>query len=272
MKDLLEKWKKFSKEETRRFLIFLSIPLVVIILMIVIVLVDKPNKQGTKGTEEVLASVESSAAVDKSKETEPEKVEITLKKEAVPKIHDLMEAYFKARRTCDTKALSNVYGETSSKEELNAQGVKLEEEVKFYQDYKNLECYTAPGIANGDYLVYAKFDIQFRQAETLAPSLIVCYAKTSADNNYYLVANTNEEQSKYMEEANKSDQVQAMAKEVNHKLEQALQSDDNLMAVYHTLMDQKEEPEGTDESNSSEENTTQETETSSESDRESNNT
>lgn len=82
-----------------------------------------------------------------------------------------MEAYFKARKTCDLEALSTVYGNTSSEEILNEQSVRMEEEVKFYQSFENLVCYTAPGVDDGDYVVYARFDIKFRQAETLAPSM-----------------------------------------------------------------------------------------------------
>lgn len=259
MKNLLEKWKRFSKEETRRFLKFLAFPLVVIILIIVVVLFDKSGKVDTNESAAVSASVESSASVDESKETESEKLEIKLEKESIPKIHDLMEDYFKARRTCDIKAFSKVYGGAFSKEELNELADTMEEEVKFYQNFENLECYLAPGVTDGEYLVYAKVDIKFRQAETLAPSLIICYAKISSDGNYYLVANTNDKQSQYIEDVNQSEQVDALIKEVNQHLDQVLKSDKYLLAVYHILMDKKPEQEGIDESESTNESQVTET-------------
>ncbi len=269
MKDLLEKWKKFSKEETSRFLKFLAIPFVVIILICIVVILDKPGKNGTK---DVLTSAEgSSEAAEKSTPSEPVKAEITLQKEAEPEIHNLMEAYFKARMTCDAEALSVVYGGTSRRKELNGQVTRLEEEAKFYQSFENLVCYTAPGLEEGDYLVYARLDMKFRQAETLAPSLIVCYAKTAADGSCYLVADTSGEQSRYMEEANQSDGVQAIAAEVNGGLEKALQSDQNLLAVYHILMDGKEEPEGAAESSGTKEQPEEETKAAAESGSEPNN-
>ncbi|WP_024291690.1 hypothetical protein [Lacrimispora indolis] len=236
MKDLIEKWKKSSKEETRRLLKILAIPLAVIILIFAVVILDEPEQAGNDSDHVSAEATESTAA-------EPEEKEITLQEETIPAIHDLMEAYFKARKTCDLEALSTVYGNTSSEEILNEQSVRMEEEVKFYQSFENLVCYTAPGVDDGDYVVYARFDIKFRQAETLAPSMVVCYAKTAADGSCYLVADISPEQSEFMKKANQSEAVQGQAKEVNDGLEKALKSDENLLAVYHTLMDEKEEPE-----------------------------
>lgn len=268
MKHLLEKWKSGMKEETKKNLKFLAVPLIVIILMIVVVVLDEPgkdhkNESGNGGG--------SAAGTEESGSEAGAMAEITLKKEAVPEIHELMEAYFKARKTCDLEALSEVYGGTCPEQELNQQSARLEEEVKFYQDYENLVCYTAPGLSEGDYLVYAKFDIKFRQAETLAPSLIVCYAKKGTDDTYYLVANTDKNQSGFMDEANRSDQVQKLAKEVNEGLDKALKSDENLLAVYHTLMDQKEESEESAASPAEKEGSAEETEPAAESGSQTNN-
>ena len=58
-----------------------------------------------------------------------------------------------------------------------------------------------------------------------------------------------------MEKANQSEAVQKQAKEVNNGLENALKSDENLLAVYHILMDEKEEPEAATDSGSPSNNT-----------------
>ena len=264
MKDLLEKWKTVLKGKNEKYLKLLFIPLIVIALMIAVIILDKPGQDGRDKEESVPVATESSASpAEESGGQGAVKPEIKLQKEAVPEIHDLMEAYFKARKTCDIEALSKVYGGTSSSEELNGQLARLEEEVKFYQSFENLVCYTAQGEEDGDYVIYARFDIKFRQAETLAPSLIVCYGKTAADGSVYLVNGVTKEQSQYMEDANQSDQVQAMAKEVNSSLEKALKSDENLLAVYHTLMDEKEVPETAESSEDQSQELEEETESAS---------
>jgi hypothetical protein len=264
MKHLLEKWKNGTMDVLKRYWKFLAIPLVVIILMITVVILDKPG-QGEKDLSSKTGN--SSVGAEDNGSGEVPKAEIVLKKDAVPEIKELMEAYFKARKTCDKEALSAVYGGISPAEELNQQITRMEEEVKFYQDYENLVCYTAPGSEEGDLLVYTRFDVKFRQAESLAPSLIVCYAKKNADGAYYLVAETDKKQSELMEEANQSDEVQKLAKEVNESLDKALKSDENLLAVYHTLMNQEEETGESSESESEagKETTSQETEAAKES-------
>lgn len=255
MKDLIEKWKKVSKEEIRRLLKFLFFPLAAVILIFAVIVLDKPEQAGNDPANASTEAVDSSAGEAEGTPSESAK-EITLQEEAIPAIHDLMEAYFKARKTCDIEALSKVFGNTCSGEELKEQGTRMEEEVKFYQSFENLVCYTVPGVDEGDYVVYARFDIKFRQAETLAPSLVVCYVKTAADGSYYLAADTNTEQSGFMEKANQSEAVQKLAKEVNSGLESTLKSDENLLAVYHILMDEKEEPEETTTDSSSQSDNT----------------
>lgn len=256
MKDLLEKWKKTSKKETIGFLKMLALPLIVVVLMIIVVALDKDNQGGNDSESE--STQVSTPSEGESIEGGNEKKELTLEENKVPEIQDLMEAYFNARKTCDIEALSVVYGGTSSQEELNGLRTRLEEEVKFYRDFENQVYDTIPGIEDGDYVVYARFDIKFRQAETLAPSMIVAYVKTASDGSCYLVAEPDEEQAAFMEAANQSEAVQKLAGEVNDSLEQALKSDENLLAVYHALTS------GTDEVSLPEESSEEETESVSE--------
>ncbi len=239
MKDLLEKWNGM-KAETRRFLKFLAIPLVAVILIMAVVVLDKSGQPANE-PETVSAKAESTSP--QSDENQPQKVKVALQKDAVPELNDLMKSYFNARKSCDKDALSKVYGGKTGEESLDQLASRMEEEVKFYQSFENLECYSTPGIADGDYVVYARFDVKFRQAETMAPSLIVCYAKTASDGSCYLVADNSKEESEFMQEVNQSDEVQKMAKEVNEGLEKALKSDENLLAVYNALKKGEEEPE-----------------------------
>ena len=64
--------------------------------------------------------------------------------------------------------------------------------------------------------------LNFVRAETMSPSLIVCYAKTAPDGSCYLVADNSVEESEFMKEVNQSEEVQKLAKEVNEGLEKAL--------------------------------------------------
>lgn len=268
MKNLSERKNKGSAEETRRLLRFMILPLIAIILMIVIVVLDKPeaikDNSSETAAEETGAAGETDAAQEETLTAQEKEPVITLEEEAVPEIHDLMEAYFKARRTCDVEAFSEIYGGTCGQELLHAQRIKMEEEVKFYQGFHNLVCYTAPGLQDGDYVVYAKYDIKFRQADTLAPSMIAVYASTAEDGSIYLTAQMSGEQSAYLTKVNQSEPVQNLAAEVNTKLSEALEADENLLAVYRTLVvetdESSEEGEGQESSSAPAESQEKETE------------
>lgn len=240
MKDLLGLLKKqLAKEETKRYLRFLALPFVVVVLIIVIVLADKPGRQGEEtqdaGIETESQELSESQETEETTESQPAEPEYRLSDEEMPEIKELMENYLKARRTCDRETLSGLYGGTCTGEELDRLMERLEEEVKFYQDFQNVTCKTVAVPGTEDLIVYAGFDVKFRQADTMAPTLLACYVKKAADGTYYLEGAVSPEESSVMEEANRTAAVQDLAKTVNEGLRQALNEDDNLLAVYNTL-------------------------------------
>ena len=227
MKDLLENLKKrLADEETVRYLKFMVIPLVVIILIIVIVAADRP--QGEEGD----STADSSQMEIGTAETTEEE------------IRSLMEAYFKARRTCDINGLADVYGDSASPEELREESLRMEEEVKYYQSYSDIACYSVNGPVEHSLVVYTRFNIKFRQSDTVAPSLFACFVKRGADGSWHMMAEVTPEEGAYMARVNESEAVQRMAEEVNVSLRAALETDSNLLAVYNTLMNGEEQTGG----------------------------
>lgn len=163
--------------------------------------------------------------------------------EAAPEVLEMMEKYFKARKSCDVNKISAVYGGGLSSEQLEKERVTMEDEVRYYQNFHNLVCYTVPGLTADSLIVYARYDIKFRQAETEAPSMMACYAKSTGDGSWYLVAELTPEEAEYLDTVNHSDAVQSMASEVNTGLRSALESDENLLAVYYSLTAEPEAEE-----------------------------
>lgn len=245
MKKLLELLKqRLAKEEVRKYLHFLAIPLVVILLMIVIVIADKTEQGNTKET--VTQAETKGNAVSEESEGSTGKEETTaasvpkLAKEEISEIHELMQTYFKAKKSCDGDTLSQVYGGTCSPEQLQRRLQRIEEEVKYYQDFQNLICYTVKGLADNSWVVYARFDMKLRQAETIAPTMVACYAKQAEDGSYYLEGETTAEEAAYMKKMNESEDVQLLARDVNANLRSALESDSNLLSVYYDLTGHKD--------------------------------
>ena len=237
MKDLLENLKKrLADEETIRYLKFMVIPLVVIILIIVIVVADRPQGEEGESTEAVSQiEIGTAEATEEEKTGDTEDTAYHLE-EAGEEIRSLMEAYFKARRTCDINGLAEVYGDSASPEELREEGLRMEEEVKYYQSYNDIACYSVNGPEENTLVVYTRFQIKFRQSDTMAPSLFSCFVKRGADGSWHMMAEVTPEEGAYMDKVNESEAVQSMAEEVNVGLRTALETDSNLLAVYQALM------------------------------------
>ena len=237
MKDLLENLKKrLADEETIRYLKFMVIPLVVIILIIVIVVADRPQGEEGESTEAVSQiEIGTAEATEEEKTGDTEDTAYHLE-EAGEEIRSLMEAYFKARRTCDINGLAEVYGDSASPAELREEGLRMEEEVKYYQSYNDIACYSVNGPEENTLVVYTRFQIKFRQSDTMAPSLFSCFVKRGADGSWHMMAEVTPEEGAYMAKVNESEAVQSMAEEVNVGLRTALETDSNLLAVYQALM------------------------------------
>ena len=241
MKDLLENLKKrLADEETIRYLKFMVIPLVVIILIIVIVVADRPQGDEGESAEDVSQiEIGTAEATEEEKTGDTEETAYHLE-EAGEEIRSLMEAYFKARRTCDINGLAEIYGDSASPEELREEGLRMEEEVKYYQSYNDIACYSVNGPAENTLVVYTRFHIKFRQSDTMAPSLFACFVKRGADGSWHMMAEVTPEEGAYMAKVNESEAVQSMAEEVNVSLRAALETDSNLLAVYQALMSGEE--------------------------------
>lgn len=241
MRDWLERLKEhLTDEEMKRCLKFLTLPFIVILLIIVIVVADKPrdeeNGKGAKNASETNVANGTAAGAETAAETEEEPESVTyVLSEAEAEITELMEKYFRARRSCDANALSEVYGGGLSGEMLETERQNMESDVRYYQYFENLACSTVPGFTEDSLVIYARYDVKFRQADTLAPSMAAFYAEKGADGSWYLAADISQEEMDYIASVNDSDVVQAVTGEVNSALRKALESDTNLLAVYYEL-------------------------------------
>ena len=120
----------------------------------------------------------------------------------------------------------------------------MEEEVKYYQSYNDIACYSVNGPEENTLVVYTRFQIKFRQSDTMAPSLFACFVKRGADGSWHMMAEVTPEEGAYMAKVNESEAVQSMAEEVNVGLRTALETDSNLLAVYQALMSGEEAESG----------------------------
>lgn len=240
-------------EEQKKLLQVLAVPLVVILLIIVIVIADRVKKkeetplaasaETMESTEAPISEAAAEAPETTSGETEPaEPVDPfetdTLKRNTDPGIEALMQNYFTARKTADPRLMNRLYGLGELEEwQLETERVRLWTNAKYMTDFRNISLYVMDGLTPDSWLVYATTDIKFRMVETLAPMIMYSYVTKDAEGNYLLVNNKefSYEISQFIETANQSEGVCRLAAAVNSGLQEALDADEELKAVYGIL-------------------------------------
>lgn len=269
--------KKWLDDDRKRMIPVIVIPTIVICLMVIIVIADhmrdakaaaaaqpsaaaetmqeQESLDGQTPSEESDVSGEDNAdgeeapeggeteseaeAPEESEETEPFVTE-TFQRDSVPEILDLMKRYFQARVEADAETMNQIYGVGEvSVTALEAQKTRMRRNAKYIQSIENVTTYETDGTEADSWLVYAVADIRFYSVKNTAPMIMWCYVTKDADGNYLILNNEvlTQEQQNLINAINHSEPVRRLASDVNGRLKEALNSDDDLREIYGVLRD-----------------------------------
>ncbi|MBT9775778.1 hypothetical protein GPL15_04535 [Clostridium sp. MCC353] len=230
-----------SDDEMRRYLKFMIIPFIVILLIIVIVLTDKSSKTEKETTAES-ATTSISAADETTQPVEPDTKEYVqnfeeyeLKKDEIPEIKALIEAYCQAKTECDPEALARVFGQTLSPEELEQERAKLEKTAQVVEGYENIISYTKNGLTEDTYVVYPYYEIKFKDAETPLPVLTMCYVQKNAEGQYVMTLDFDDSVADYISKVNVSEDVRLLSSQVDAQVQEAIANDPALNSIYNGI-------------------------------------
>lgn len=254
--------RKKGEEERKRLLHMAAIPLIVIILMIIIVIAD--HVKAGSGESEPQASAEqmetpgetcmddpngivegdgiedSDAVLAKPQETLDAFETENFRKDSVPEILDLMEAYFAAREASDAAAMNRLYGGGELTEaQLEENRMKLRSNAKYVLGFDNITTYVRETEASDTWLVYTLYDIRFHSVETAVPMIMWSFVRKDTEGNYLLVnqSDLSEQLLEFADKVNHSEEVRRLASDVNVRLKEALTADEVLNEVYGVLRD-----------------------------------
>lgn len=101
--------------------------------------------------------------------------------DAYPEVNDLIKQYFTAYVNADFDTLDTLATPISDMEKSYITTMS-----KFYEEYKNVVCYTKHGLSKDSYIVSARFDIKFTGYDLTAPSMVLFYVQTDKDGNLYI--------------------------------------------------------------------------------------
>jgi len=118
-----------------------------------------------------------------SKEVSGEKYEpdAEFEVDAYPEVNKLISDYFKAYVAADLDTL-----ETLAKPVSEMEKSYITTMSQFYEEYKNIVCYTKHGLSKDSYIVSACFDIKFAGHDLTAPSMVLFYVQTADDGSLYI--------------------------------------------------------------------------------------
>ncbi len=105
-----------------------------------------------------------------------------LEKDAIPEVNELVQAYYKALGDKDIEALKEVVKDLDPAEESKIAN------TKYIESYENVEVYTAKGMEDGTYVVFASFAYKCVDVETPAPALSQLYVVTDEEGKLWISA------------------------------------------------------------------------------------
>ena len=222
----------------RRYLYFAAIPVVVLILVVVILHSDKKKDAGqteavamTAETGQPVGLNEGDPAVDESSAADSSKY--TLKQDEMPELTALVQSYCQAKTDCDPEALQQLFGVTDlSEDQIAAEREKMELVKASIKAYKNISCYYIEGAEADSYVIFPYFEIQYRKAAKLMPTLTWGYVKKQEDGQYRMVSELSDTVKEYVKAVGERADVKELQDQVKEAAAVAVSEDEVLQQVY----------------------------------------
>ena len=246
----------------RRYLYFAAIPVVVLILVVVILHSDKKKDAGQPeaaamteetGQPEAVAMTEETGqpeavamtaetgqpvglnegdpAVDESSAADSSKY--TLKQDEMPELTALVQSYCQAKTDCDPEALQLLFGVTDlSEDQIAAEREKMELVKASIKAYTNISCYYMEGAEADSYVIFPYFEIQYRKAAKLMPTLTWGYVKKQEDGQYRMVSELSDIEKEYVKAVGERADVKELQDQVKEAAAVAVSEDEVLQQVY----------------------------------------
>lgn len=222
----------------RRYLYFAAIPVVVLILVVVILHSDKKKDAGqteavamTAETGQPVGLNEGDPAVDESSAADSSKY--TLKQDEMPELTALVQSYCQAKTDCDPEALQQLFGVTDlSEDQIAAEREKMELVKASIKAYKNISCYYIEGAEADSYVIFPYFEIQYRKAAKLMPTLTWGYVKKQEDGQYRMVSELSDTEKEYVKAVGERADVKELQDQVKEAAAAAVSEDEVLQQVY----------------------------------------
>lgn len=217
-----ENWDKVKAFCSKNKRYFAALLLFAILVLILVKFAGQSNHKGEGSTEDSASA--SNFEIAKEFDTDSN-----------DDLKDLLTEYLKAYAAGNFETLEKLANPISDNEKSYV-GVFSQ----YIEEYRNINYYSKPGLADGSYLVSVSFDLKFYGVDTVAPGLEFYYVETDKDgklfiNNLYSSYNLGRGENELdpniysiIVKYEKQDDVAALQKKIEEAYNEAVASDVNL--------------------------------------------
>ncbi|MBQ7841155.1 MAG: SH3 domain-containing protein [Lachnospiraceae bacterium] len=207
------------KEKKMNVIIIAAIVVIVIAVIIVAaVFLGKDAKETASDSDTQVSETVSET------ESVTESYVVPLEEEAYPEIHALIEEYYQALTDGDTEKIKQLSDEVDEETIIY-----LQKRSGYIEAYQNLVCYTKNGLEENSYVVYASYEIKFKDMDTPVPGVSPYLVYTKEDGSLYIhEGEVDENVNAYLEEISAQDDVVDLMNRVQVEFNEAVVADENL--------------------------------------------
>ena len=204
-----ERFSSMDSDGVKNFLLvnYKYIILAVLFVALIIVLITLMSNQNEKKTNTKENTTKSSLSVQ---------ISDTLEVDLYPEVNALVTKYLSAWAASDVNMLATMVSPFDAEAEKS--------EIAMNKDYiesmNNIKCYTKPGPVKNSYIVYAYYEMKFKDVTTLAPGLVNLFVFPTEDGGYYIWD--------YKDYIVSGSDVNTLLSDVNNKYDEAIASDEKL--------------------------------------------
>ncbi len=200
-----------------------------VVLVIVLAVFSSKHKQIESGTGQA-SDISADAASADDNSPIPVTTE-ALKEDAYPEVNALVTTYFTAVASGDVTTLESIISSLSDEAEI-----RIIKKAEYTEGYDSIKCYTKPGPVADSYLVFAYYQLKFKNIDTKAPGLSALYVCTREDGSLYIYNDDLPQNvSDYINAVRAQDDVVALLKKVDDEYDTVLAGDKTLKAFSDAL-------------------------------------
>lgn len=180
----------------------------------------KENKPPQTQQSDVGSEPTPEVTVSPTPTEEPEEGKNLLEKGVYPEVNALMHNYYAALSSRDVETLRGILDGFSQEDS------DLIVSSDYIQGYQNVETYTKKGLKDGEYVVFAAYDLKFVNIDTALPGLSQLYVFQDENGALKIAGEAmSEERESYMEQICQDEDVKTLISDVQLRADAAREGD-----------------------------------------------